>query len=269
MSVKIATWNVNSIRARADRIEAWLLRSDVDVVAIQETKATDENFPWELFENNGYEVAHFGLNQWNGVAIASRVGLDDVERTFMDQPHFGKTDDAVHAEARAIAATCAGVRIWSLYVPNGRARNDPHMAYKLQWLDVLKKHAADWLQADPQAQIALTGDWNIAPRDEDVWDIEKFQREELTHVSEPERAAFRAFEEAGYIDVVRPIHPGPGTYTYWDYTQLRFPKKEGMRIDFVLASPALASRVTDAIIDREERKGKGASDHAPVIVELD
>jgi exodeoxyribonuclease III len=267
--VKIATWNVNSIRARADRVEAWLQRSDVDVLAIQETKAKDENFPWDLFEKNDYEVAHFGLSQWNGVAIASRVGLDDVERTFAGQPAFGKNGKDPVAEARAIGATCGGVRVWSLYVPNGRALDDEHMPYKLKWLQVLRDQAGSWLEANPQAQIALMGDWNIAPLDEDVWDIDLFVREGLTHVSEPERAAFRAFEEAGFADVVRPLHPGPGVYTYWDYTQLRFPKKEGMRIDFVLASPALAARVTSAVIDRDERKGKGASDHAPVIVELD
>jgi len=197
------------------------------------------------------------------------VGLDDVERTFVGQPHFGKVEDEIHAEARAMAATCGGVRVWSLYVPNGRAIGDPHMPYKLQWLDVLKNHGIAWLQADPEAQIALCGDWNIAPRDEDVWDIDLFRREGYTHVTDEERAAFHAFEEAGYIDVVRPYFPGPGAYTYWDYTQLRFPKKQGMRIDFVLASPALANRVSGALIDREERKGKGASDHAPVIVELD
>lgn len=266
--MKIATWNVNSIRARADRVEAWLRRSDVDVLAIQETKAKDENFPWELFENNGYEVAHFGVNQWNGVAIASRVGLDDVERTFPNQPTFGKTEATVASEARAIGATCNGVRVWSLYVPNGRSLDDPHMPYKLQWLDTLKDQAAGWVKENPELQLALMGDWNIAPQDDDVWDIELFRRENHTHVSEPERQAFRAFLDAGFADVVRPYTPGPGVYTYWDYTQLRFPKKEGMRIDFVLGSPALAARVTGASIDREERKGKGASDHAPVIVEL-
>jgi exodeoxyribonuclease-3 len=266
--VKIATWNVNSLRARADRVENWLRRTDVDVLAIQETKCKDENFPWDLFESSGYEVAHFGLNQWNGVAIASRVGLDDVERTFPEQPVFGKAEKEPEVEARAIGATCGGVRVWSLYVPNGRALGDPHMPYKISWLDTLRASAVGWLAADPQAQVALMGDWNIAPRDEDVWDIDYFLREGLTHVSPPERAAFHAFEAAGYADVVRPLHPGPGVYTYWDYTQLRFPKKEGMRIDFVLASPALAARVTGAQIDREERKGKGASDHAPVIVEL-
>ena len=244
---------MNSLRARADRVEAWLQRSDCDVLAIQETKCKDDNFPWELFERMGYEVAHYGVNQWNGVAIASRVGLDDVERGFTDQPHFGKAGKDPVQEARAMAATCGGVRVWSLYVPNGRA---------------LKNHAAGWISEDPSAQVALMGDWNIAPTDDDVWDIDLFLTQGYTHVSEPERAAFHAFESAGYSDVVRPHTPGPGVYTYWDYTQLRFPKKEGMRIDFVLASPALASRVSGASIDREERKGKGASDHAPVIVEL-
>lgn len=266
--MKIATWNVNSLRARADRVEAWLQRSDVDVLALQETKCKDENFPWELFERNGYEVAHFGLSQWNGVAIASRVGLDDVMRTFPDQPAFGKGDVDPVQEARAIAATCGGVRVWSLYVPNGRSLDDPHMPYKLQWLDTLRNQAAGWLAADPDAQIVLCGDWNIAPLDEDVWDIDLFLREGHTHVSPPERAAFHAFVNAGFADVVRPYTPGPGVYTYWDYTQLRFPKKQGMRIDFMLASPALAARMNGASIDREERKGKGASDHAPVIMEL-
>lgn len=266
--VKIATWNVNSLRARADRVEAWLQRSDCDVLAIQETKCKDENFPWELFERMGYEVAHFGLSQWNGVAIASRVGLDNVERTFLDQPAFGKGGKDPVQEARAIAATCGGVRIWSLYVPNGRSLEDEHMPYKLQWLDTLKNHAQGWLAEDPSAQIALMGDWNIAPTDDDVWDIDFFRDGGYTHVSGPERAAFEAFETAGYTDVVRPFTPGPGVYTYWDYTQLRFPKKEGMRIDFVMASPGLAARVSGASIDREERKGKGASDHAPVVVDV-
>ncbi|MFB2573034.1 MULTISPECIES: exodeoxyribonuclease III [Micrococcus] len=276
--MKIATWNVNSLRARADRVEAWLDRTQTDVLAIQETKCKDENFPWELFERMGYEVAHFGYSQWNGVAIASRVGLEDVQRAFPGQPHFGKGGIDPQEEARAIAATvgteprdgdtAAPLRIWSLYVPNGRALDDEHMPYKLEWLDVLRQDAQAQLAADPQTRLALTGDWNIAPRDEDVWDMDFFLENGLTHVSAPERAAFSAFEDAGLVDVVRPRHPGPGVYTYWDYKQLRFPKKEGMRIDFVMASPALAASVTDAYIDREERKGKGASDHAPVVVEL-
>ncbi|MFC3298125.1 exodeoxyribonuclease III [Arthrobacter agilis] len=266
--MKIATWNVNSLRARADRVEAWLNRSDVDVVALQETKCKDDNFPWELFENSGFEVAHFGLSQWNGVAIASRVGLDDVERTFPDQPAFGKPGTESVQEARAIAATCGGVRVWSLYVPNGRALDDPHMPYKIDWLDTLRGHSEQWITEDPEAQIALMGDWNIAPQDEDVWDIDLFVDGGYTHVSPAERAAFQSFLDAGFADLARPFTPGPGLYTYWDYKQLRFPKKEGMRIDFVLGSPALARRATDAFVDREERKGKGASDHAPVIVEL-
>jgi exodeoxyribonuclease-3 len=268
-SVKIATWNVNSLRARADRVEAFLERSDVDVLAIQETKCKDENFPWELFERLDYEVAHFGFSQWNGVAIASRVGLDDVERTFPEQPAFGKGGKDPVQEARAIGATCDGVRVWSLYVPNGRGLQDEHMGYKLNWLDVLKQETAAQLSNDPDLQLALVGDWNIAPRDEDVWDMDYFRNNELTHVSEPERAAFQAFLDAGLQDPMRERHPGPGVYTYWDYTQLRFPKKEGMRIDFELLSPALAARVVDAEVDRDERKGKGASDHAPVIVTLD
>lgn len=266
--MKIATWNVNSLRARADRVEAWLEKSQADVLAIQETKCKDENFPWEVFEHNGYDVAHFGYDQWNGVAIASRVGLTDVERTFHNQPPFGKNGKDPVQEARAIAATCDGVRVWSLYVPNGRAREDEHMTYKLAWLRQLREHAESWLADDASAQIALAGDWNIAPQDDDVWDIDFFQKNLMTHVTEPEREAFAAFLEAGYADVVRPHTPGPGVYTYWDYTSLRFQKREGMRIDFLLASPALARRVESAYVDKDERRGKGASDHAPVVVEL-
>jgi exodeoxyribonuclease-3 len=263
MDVRIATWNVNSIRSRVDRVEAWLERSDCDVLAIQETKANESQFPMLGLNALGYEVAHHGLNQWNGVAILSRVGLADVEVGFPDMPSFG---DPMVSEARAIGATCGGVRIWSLYVPNGRALGDPHLVYKLDWLRSLRAAASGWLSADPSAQIALMGDWNIAPADEDVWDMAEFV--ESTHVSPPERAAFRAIVDAGFTDVARAHTPGPGVYTYWDYKQLSFPKRHGMRIDFVLGSPALSSRVDGASIDREERKGKGASDHAPVIVDL-
>jgi len=261
--VRIATWNVNSIRSRIDRVEAWLERADVDVLAIQETKATEEQFPYDRFQALGYEVAHDGVNQWNGVAIASRVGLDDVQVGFDGMPTWG---EPAEAEARAIAAIVGGIRMWSLYVPNGRQVEDPHMAYKLDWLARLRDSAARWHGEDPRAQVALVGDWNIAPFDEDVWSMEFYL--ERSHVSPGERAAFQAVVEAGYADVVRPHAPDPGTYTYWDYQRLRFPKKQGMRIDFVLASPALAERVEGAVIDREERKGKGASDHAPVVVEL-
>lgn len=261
--MRIATWNVNSIRSRIDRVEAWLQRSDCDVLAIQETKAREDQFPMDRLTALGYEVAHQGLNQWNGVAILSRVGLADVEVGFPGMPSYG---DPMVSEARALGATCGGVRVWSLYVPNGRALGDPHLAYKLDWLERLRQAGRGWLAADPSAQIALVGDWNIAPQDEDVWDMAVFAAS--THVSPPERAAFQAIVDAGYSDVARAYTPGPGVYTYWDYTQLSFPKRHGMRIDFVLGSPAFSSRVQGASIDREERKGKGASDHAPVVVEL-
>ncbi|OBA63936.1 exodeoxyribonuclease III [Mycobacterium sp. 1100029.7] len=266
-TIRLATWNVNSIRSRVDRVVDWLARADVDVLAMQETKCSDGQFPTLPFLEGGYEVAHVGFNQWNGVAIASRVGLDNVEIGFDGQPTWSsKPDVAAAAEARALGATCGGVRVWSLYVPNGRTLADPHYAYKLDWLAALRDTAAGWLHDDPAAQIALVGDWNIAPTDEDVWSTEFFVG--ATHVSEPERQAFNAIVDAQFTDVVRPFTPGPGVYTYWDYTQLRFPKKQGMRIDFILASPALAGRVVDAQIVREERKGKAPSDHAPVLVDL-
>jgi exodeoxyribonuclease III len=261
--VRLATWNVNSIRTRVDRVAAFLERHDVDVLALQETKCRDDQFPQDRFTDLGYEVAHVGYSQWNGVSILSRVGLEEVTVGFPGQPCWGEDTTC---EARALAATCAGVRVWSLYVPNGRTLTDPHYTYKLEWLSALRDTAAGWLADDPAAQVALVGDWNIAPQDDDVWDMSVFSTS--THVSEPERAAFRAVVDAGYADVVRPHTPGPGVFTYWDYTQLRFPRREGMRIDFVLGSPALAARVDGAFIDREERKGKGASNHAPVVVEL-
>ncbi|GAA5048661.1 exodeoxyribonuclease III [Nocardia callitridis] len=270
--MRLATWNVNSIRSRIDRVTAWLDRHDIDVLAIQETKCRDDQFPFERFEELGYAAAHLGVNQWNGVAIVSRVGLTGVEFAFPNQPGFDKnagesliTTPVV--ESRAIGATCGGVRVWSLYVPNGRALNDPHYAYKLEWLAALRDNGARWLAEQPEAKIALVGDWNIAPTDDDVWSVEYFA--DKTHISQPERDAFAAVVSAGYSDVLRPLAPGPGVYTYWDYTQLRFPRKEGMRIDYVLASPTLAASTVDAVIDREERKGKGASDHAPVIAEFD
>lgn len=259
--MRIATWNVNSIRTRVDRVTDWLSRADIDVLAMQETKCTDAQFPAMPFAALGYEIAHVGLNQWNGVAIASRVGLDNVEIGFDGQPEW----QAV-AEARAIGATCGGIRVWSLYVPNGRTLADPHYPYKLEWLAALRAGAAKWIADDPTLPVALTGDWNIAPTDEDVWDPAFF--EGSTHVSAPERAAFQAMVDAGFADLVRPFTPGPGVYTYWDYTQLRFPKKQGMRIDFILGSPALGERVTHAEIVREERKGKSPSDHAPVLIEV-
>ena len=265
--MRLATWNVNSIRARVDRVADWLERADVDVLAMQETKCSDDQFPTMPFMAAGYDVVHCGFNQWNGVAIASRVGIDNVQVGFDGQPTWSsKPDVEAAAEARALGATCNGVRVWSLYVPNGRTPDDPHYVYKLQWLAALRDTAQQWLTDDPMAQIAMVGDWNIAPTDEDVWSPEFYANS--THVTPAERRAFNAIVDAQYSDVVRPFTPGPAVYTYWDYTQLRFPKNRGMRIDFILGSPALAQRVTLAEIVREERKGKGASDHAPVLVEL-
>jgi exodeoxyribonuclease-3 len=261
--MRIATFNVNSIRARIDRVEALLRRHEVDVLAIQETKARDDQWPVMGLEAMGYEVATLGYDQWNGVAIASRVGLSDVRHGFEGMPQWG---EPLTSEARALGATCGGVQVWSLYVPNGRKLGDPHMAYKLAWLESLCTAASGWLVEEPSAQIALTGDWNIAPFDEDVFDMSRFSHS--THVSPEERAAFRGFGECGYVDVVRPHAPGPDVYTYWDYYRQRFERNRGMRIDFILGSPALAARVTRAMIDRDERAGTGASDHAPVIVEL-
>jgi exodeoxyribonuclease-3 len=259
--MRLATWNVNSIRTRVDRVVAFLERSGTDVLAMQETKCKDEQFPDLAFEAAGYEVVHHGVSQWNGVAVASRVGFSDVEVGFPGMPTWG---DPAAAEARALGVTCDGVRVWSLYVPNGRAVGDPHYAYKLEWMAALRDAAGTWLEDDPGAEIALVGDWNIAPHDEDVWDMSLFQG--ATHVSEPERAAFRALEDVGFTEVTR---PHVQQYTYWDYQQLRFPRNEGMRIDFVQASPELAAHVVGAHIEREERKGKGPSDHVPVIVDLD
>jgi exodeoxyribonuclease III len=268
--LRLATWNVNSIRTRLDRVVDWLARAEVDVLAMQETKCADSQFPTLPFFEIGYEVAHVGFNQWNGVAIASRIGLDDVQIGFEGQPTWSSKPEIAAGsglpEARALGATCGGVRVWSLYVPNGRSLADPHYTYKLNWLAALRDTAEGWLRDDPGAPIALVGDWNIAPTDEDVWSTEYYTG--CTHVSEPERKAFNAIVDTQFADVVRPFTPGPGVYTYWDYTQLRFPKNRGMRIDFILASPALANRVTDAQIVREERKGKAPSDHAPVLVDV-
>lgn len=261
--VRLATWNVNSVRSRIDRVEALVQRHDIDVLTLQETKCRDDQWPVMGLQALGYEVATLGHSQWNGVAIVSRIGLDDVQHGFEGMPHWG---EPLAAEARAIGATCGGVRVWSLYVPNGRKLDDPHLAYKLDWLAALRETAAGWLADDPSTQVALTGDWNIAPFDDDVFDMARFANS--THVSPAERAAFRAVVEAGYVDVARPFTPGPEVYTYWDYYRQRFERNRGLRIDFVLGSPAFASRVTGAFVDTEERAGKGASDHAPVVVDL-
>ncbi|MET0726106.1 MAG: exodeoxyribonuclease III [Leifsonia sp.] len=265
--MRIATWNVNSIRARVARTVDWMVREDVDVLAMQEIKCKPEQFPYEQFEAAGYEVVAHGLNQWNGVAFASRAPITDVQLAFPGMPGFLKGEEGpdLPQEARAMGVLIDGMRLWSLYVPNGRSLDDPHLVYKLDWYAALAAYTRDALTADPDLALALMGDFNVAPYDEDNGDpavIEGLS----THVSPPERAAFFALEQAGLSDVVRPIRPDG--FTYWDYKQLRFPRNEGMRIDFILGSHAFADLVTDASIHRNERKGDVPSDHVPVLVDL-
>lgn len=259
--MRLATWNVNSVGARLPRLLDWLVDRAPDVVALQETKCTDAAFPHAEVEALGYEVAHNGDGRWNGTALLSRVGLADVALSFAGQPVFGGGDALLPpaVEPRAVGATCAGVRVWSLYVPNGRSVQDPHYTYKLQWLAALR----DVLAGEP-VPLVVTGDFNIAPSDDDVWDIGQFT--DSTHVTRAEREALQAILDVGLVDV--PARPGKGdrAFTYWDYRAGMFHKDLGMRIDLVLASASLA--VTDAFVDREARKGKGPSDHAPVIVDF-
>lgn len=253
--MRIATWNVNSVRTRAERIVAFLDRQQVDVLAMQETKAADAKFPYDVFHDAGYEVAHVGYNQWNGVAIASRVGLSDVRDHFERQPSFAKKGEPVR-EARAVGANCGGVEVWSLYVPNGREIGDPHYDYKLQFLYSLQDTVR------PGELQVLTGDFNIAPRDEDVWDIDWFDGK--THVTEPERAAFQMLCETGLRQLEH-----EELYSFWDYKSARFQRNEGILIDFQLATAPLAALATRVWVDVDERRGTGASDHAPVIAEYD
>ena len=266
--MRLATWNVNSIRARVDRIVSFAEREHIDVLAMQEIKCKPEQFPYERFEEAGYHVEAHGLDQWNGVAIASREPLEDVQYAFPGMPGFkkGHIGDDAPLEARAISALVDGVRVWSLYVPNGRGLDDPHFAYKLRFFEALRAYTAATLASDPDLPLALVGDFNVAPFDSDNGDPSIVEGVS-THVSPAERAAFRALEEAGLHDVVRPLIPTG--YTYWDYKQLRFPRDEGLRIDFVLGSRAFADAVAGASIEREERKGDGPSDHVPVVVDLD
>ena len=261
-AMRVATWNVNSLRARVDRVVDWMVRADVDVLAMQEIKCTPEQLPAAPFIEAGYEIAAHGHNQWNGVAIASRVGLEDIQTEFPQQPSFGKGDTPAVVEARALGATCGGVRVWSLYVPNGRALGDPHYAYKLEFLHTLKDAAAGW--ADKPT--ALVGDFNVAPLATDIWD--ESDPEAATHVTAEARAALASLADAGFTELSRQFIPAERTYTFWDYKQLRFPRNEGMRIDFFWASPPLVLAANAARIEREERKGKGASDHVPVVVDF-
>ena len=226
---------------------------------MQEIKCKPDQFPYKPFEDAGYQITMHGLNQWNGVAFASKIPAEDVEIGFSGMPEFKDAQ-----EARAIGATFDGNRLWSLYVPNGRTLDDPHFPYKLEWLDRLAAVTAETLENEPDLPLALMGDFNIAPLDTDVWDINFFAGS--THVTPQERQAFEAFEQIGLQDVVRPRIPEG--YTYWDYQQLRFPRNEGMRIDFILGSESFAEKVKSASIERDERKGEGPSDHVPVVVEI-
>ncbi|WOP18152.1 exodeoxyribonuclease III [Raineyella sp. LH-20] len=255
--MRIATWNVNSVKQRIPRLLPWLEERRPDVVCLQETKLSDDAFTDLLaapLAELGYQIAHHGQGQWNGVALLSRVGLDEVETGFAGQPDFEG-----RPEARAISATCGGVRVHSLYVPNGREVGSDHYAYKLAWLDALATAVAGG-----PSEVLLCGDMNIAPTDADVFDPAAYEGQ--THVTGPERERLAAF---GLTDVVRAHWPTERVFSYWDYRAGMFHQDLGMRIDLVLASAPVATRVAAAWVDRAARKGTGPSDHAPVIVDLD
>ncbi|GAA0637047.1 exodeoxyribonuclease III [Sporichthya brevicatena] len=257
--MRIATWNVNSVKQRVPRLLPWLDQRAPDVVCLQELKLTEDVFGELLgseLEARGYEWAALGEKSWNGVAILSRVGLTDVTPGLEGGPGFP------HQEARALAATCGGVRVHSLYVPNGRVPDSDHYAYKLEWLARLREVVA----AGP-ADAVVCGDMNIAPADADVFDPAAYVGH--THVTAPERDALNALLACGLRDVVRDRWPDERVFTYWDYRAGMFHKDCGMRIDLILASEPVAKRVEAAWVDRQARKGTGPSDHAPVIVDLD
>ena len=253
--MRLATWNVNSLTARLARVTEWIGAHGPDVLCLQETKQADVKFPTEAFSALGYESAHHGDGRWNGVALLSRVGLADVVRG------FGSPEDA--GGCRIIAATCGGVRVLSVYVPNGRSLQSEFYTVKLEWLARLRGMLDETCGAgDP---VAVCGDFNVAPDDGDVWDPAKFVG--ATHVSEPERAALRHVEAWGLTDVFRRFND-PGVFTWWDYRAGDFHQGRGMRIDLVLLSAGLADRAKAAAMDRDARKGQKPSDHAPVIVDI-
>ncbi len=268
--MRIATWNVNSLKARLDKVRWWLDRARPDVLLMQETKLTDAAAPVDVFRDAGYELAHHGEGRWNGVAIASRRGVADVVTNFgepLRPPETGDTgDDEPLAEARMITADCAGVRVVSLYAPNGRTLGSPFYEAKLAWFERL----ARWLEeaAHPDEPLLLGGDFNVAPEDVDVWDPRACHGG--THVSPREREAFARLRRWGLVDVYREHHSEPGRYTWWDYRAGNFHKNFGMRIDHLLATRPLARRTVWAEIDREARKGKPIpSDHAPLLIDVD
>jgi exodeoxyribonuclease III len=270
--VRIATWNLNSVKARLPRLLEWLGERRPDVLLMQETKATQESWPAAELAALGYASEHLGDGRWNGVAIASQVGLDDVTRGLTDQPTFEGV-----VEPRAIGATCGGVRVWSLYVPNGRTVGSPHFAYKLEFLTAVAHQAATERRSlGAAAPYALLGDWNVAPHDDDVWDIAAFDGH--THVTPQERAALTRVRHASgadddLVDLVPRASADPDDdrppYTFWEMRMLGFQKGRGMRIDLALADATFAAGVTDVWVDRDARKGQGPSDHAPLVVDVD
>jgi exodeoxyribonuclease-3 len=268
--VRIATWNVNSLRARLDKVLWWLGRAHPDVLLLQETKLADADAPREAFARAGYELAHHGEGRWNGVAVASRVGIEGVTANFglpLRAPATPEVpDDEPLAEARMLAATCGGVRVVSLYAPNGRLVGSPFYQAKLAWFARL----ARWLEeaCDPGQALVLGGDFNVAPTDADVWDPAACHG--ATHVSGPEREAWARLCAFGLVDAYRLHHPGPNRYTWWDYRAGHFHKNFGMRIDHLLVPTEVARRTVWAEIDREARKGQPVpSDHAPLVIDLD
>ncbi|MBB5773764.1 exodeoxyribonuclease III [Nonomuraea jabiensis] len=257
--MRLATWNVNSVKARLPRLLEWLAEAKPDVLCLQETKCSAQAFPAAEVGELGYAAAAHGDGRWNGVALLSRVGLDDVTLGFPGEP---TGVEAVAPEARAMAATCGGLRVWSLYAPNGRTVDSPHYAYKLAWFAALR----DALAAETAMPLVACGDYNVAPTDADVWDPALFVG--ATHVTPAERRALADLRELGLRDVVPTPMKGPHPFTYWDYRAGMFHQNKGMRIDLVYASADVAGRVRSAYVDREARKGKGPSDHAPIVVDL-
>lgn len=258
--MRIATWNVNSITARLPRVLEWLEAAQPDVVAMQELKCTTDAFPHLPIQALGYEAVAHGNGRWNGVAILSRVGLTDVVLDLTDQPPYEGV-----VETRAVGATCGGVRVWSVYVPNGREPDHDHYAYKLRWLAAMQATVGREIAADPALPLAIIGDYNVAPTDADVWDISLFA--DSTHVTPAERDAVTALAAIGLSEVAPRALKGP-PYTFWDYRNGAFHRGWGMRIDLVYGNAPFVARVRDTWIDREARKGKGASDHAPVVVDI-
>ena len=268
--MRIATWNVNSLAARLEKVLWWLDRAEPDVLLMQETKLADADAPVMPFRMAGYELAHHGEGRWNGVAIASRCGIAEVVTNFGEPLRPPKTpdvsDDEPLAEARMMAAVCGGVRVIAIYAPNGRVVGSPFYQAKLTWYERL----ARWLAtaADPKSALVIGGDFNVAPTDEDVWDPEACHGG--THVSPPEREAFGRLGAWGLVDAYRLHHRESGRYTWWDYRAGNFHKNFGMRIDHLLVSAPLAARTVSAEIDREARKGKPVpSDHAPLVIDVD